>query len=64
MIYEVIDINKINNADEARDLAIVWQSWQAKKAFSYEEMYVMQNNFVELADKFNLTDEFKENGII
>jgi hypothetical protein len=54
----------IQTADEARQKAIDWQIWQQEESLSYGELAEWQGYFEMLAEKFNLTDEFKENGII
>ena len=54
----------IKTKEEARQIAIDWQYKQSKQAMSYHELLQWQNYFEILAKKFNLTDEFKENGII
>lgn len=41
-----------------------WQHWQATQSLSYSEMNEWQEMFAILADKYGLTEEFKENGII
>lgn len=51
-------------AEEARQYAMDWQQWQNKGNMSYGEISEWQAIFTELADKYNLTEEFKENGII
>ena len=56
--------NKINTKEEARDKAIAWQHWQSDQDLSYQEVADWQDYFFELAEKFDLTEEFKENGII
>lgn len=50
--------------DEARQYAIDWQNWQAEHSMSYGELADWQGVFSTLADKFDLVEEFKENGII
>lgn len=50
--------------DEARDQAIEWQRNFSNKSMSWEELIDAENYFVEIAKKFKLTEEFKENGII
>lgn len=55
---------KVKNAEEARQLAIDWQSWQAGESLSWGEMIEYQNFFQVLADKYDLTEEFQENAII
>ena len=54
----------IESQDEARQLAIDWQNWQADQALSLAELSDMHEYFVALGKRYNLTDEFKENGII
>ena len=49
---------------EARQQAIDWQVWQATQSLSYGELLEWTLHFQDVAEKFNLTDEFKENGII
>jgi hypothetical protein len=57
-------IETIKSKDEARQLAIDWQtSWQ-DHPYSYEELFDWQQYFYSLAKKFNLIREFKENGIL
>lgn len=54
----------IKSEDEARQYAIDWQNWQAEQALSMTEVTEWQQFFETLGDKWHLTDEFKENGII
>lgn len=50
--------------DEARQEAVDWQtSWQDYQ-YSYGELAEWQAYFRNLARKFDLRDEFEENGII
>lgn len=55
---------KVKNKEQARDIAIDWQTWSGEVAMSYGELSMWQDYFRELADKFHLVREFKENGII
>jgi len=59
-------MNKENptTKEEARQYAIDWQNWQSEQNLSYGELEEWNQFFVNLADKFDLVDEFKENGII
>ena len=57
-------VNEVKNEDEARQIAIDWQDWQSEQSLSYEELSVWQSYFEKLASTFNLTEEFRENGII
>jgi hypothetical protein len=50
--------------EEARQYAIDWQQWASEQSLSYLELAKWGDQFTELAEKFDLTDEFKENGII
>lgn len=52
------------NKDEAREQGIDWQNWQAEQSLSYGELLEWQNHFETVAKKYNLTEEFRENGII
>ena len=57
-------IDKITSKAEARQQAIDWQaSWQDYQ-YSYSELIEWQSYFTQLAEKFNLKEEFEENGII
>lgn len=58
------NINTVGSASEARELAIQWQHWQAEQSLSYSELADYQAYFMRIANKFNLTEEFKENSII
>jgi hypothetical protein len=57
-------INEIKTKEQARQIAIDWQSWQSKQSLSYVEIAEWQGYFETLAKKFNLKHEFKENCII
>jgi hypothetical protein len=57
-------ITEIKSKEEARQYAIDWQNWASNKNLSYSELAEWQNIFTELAEKYNLQEEFKENGII
>ena len=54
----------IKTRDEARQYAIDWQVWQATRELSYGELAEWQGVFTELAKKYHLVRELKENGII
>lgn len=58
------DINKVTSQDEARQIAIDWQNWESEQSSSYGDLIEYAVYFNELATKFNLVEEFKENGII
>lgn len=53
-----------DNIYENKELAKDWQDWQAEQSLSYGDVAEWSWYFTKLARKFELTDEFKENGII
>lgn len=57
-------VDDIKNDSEARQCAIEWQNMATQENLSYGELLEWQNIFTKIAKKFNLTEEFKENGII
>lgn len=57
-------LNSIKTAEQARELAIDWQTWQQEQSLSYSELADWEDFFRKLGRDFNLTDEFKENCII
>jgi hypothetical protein len=57
-------VDKVKTAEEARQIAIDYQQKAAKKNLSYGEIAEGNYYFEKLGEKFNLTKEFKENGII
>lgn len=61
----IMDKNKIiTTQEEARDYAIEWQNWQSEQSLSYGEVAEWAGIFRALAEKFDLIEEFEENGII
>jgi len=54
----------IKTEEEARQYAIDYQQKVSSCNFSYGELLKQQEELYQLAKKFNLTEEFKENGII
>lgn len=54
----------VTTRDQARDLAVEWQHWQSDQSMSYLELSNWQAFFAELAERFDLNEEFAENGII
>lgn len=62
-----MNINKVREAktaDEARQYAIDWQNELVDEDTSYGELAEWSVVWIELAEKFNLTEELKDNGII
>lgn len=54
----------IKTQEQARQYGIDYQNWSSRKNLSYGEIMLFQNKLTKLAEKFNLVEEFKENGII
>ena len=54
----------ITTQEEARQYAIDWQKWASEQNLSYTQLADLQSYFQELGEKFDLLEEFKENGII
>ena len=61
---ELKQITEIKSKEEARAEAIKYQNWASEESLSYSELAEYSDYFKTLAKKFNLTEEFKENGII
>ena len=61
---KIEQLSTIKTEDKARQAAIDWQAWSAEQSLSYGELADWAAGFEELAKKFNLTYEFKENGIL
>ncbi len=57
-------IPEIKTQGEAKQTAINFQTWISKQNLSYGELSDYVSYFETLGKKFNLTEEFKENGII
>ena len=57
-------LESVKSEDEACGLAQDWQGWASEQSLSYGELAEYQAYFQTLADKFELVEEFKENGII
>lgn len=57
-------ITAVKTADEARQQAMDWQLHMSEVSTSYGELAEWQVYFETLANKFDLTEEFKDNGII
>jgi len=61
---EIKTIQDIKTKGEARQKAIDFQNWASGEDLSYGELIEYQEFFRTLGEKFNLLDEFEENGII
>ena len=58
------EVAEATTAEQARQYAIDWQSWQSEQSLSYGELAKWQGVFNPLAGKFGLEEEFKENGVL
>ena len=61
---DIRDIKAIATPEDARQYAIDYQVWASEQSLSYGELEGWCARFRELADRFHLTEEFEENGII
>ena len=61
---KIREITAIKTKEEARQFAIDYQSWQSTQSLSYGELADWTELLTILAEKFDLTEEFKENCII
>jgi hypothetical protein len=57
-------VSEVKSQDEARQIAIDWQTSLQDESPSYSELAEDQVYFELLAKQFDLVEEFKENGII
>ncbi len=55
---------RVKTKEGARSIAIEWQHWACEQSLSYGELAEWSSLFLELARKFHLVREFKENAII
>lgn len=62
--FKLPKLADIKTADEARQLAIDYQNYIGEVSMSYGNLAMYSGSFIAIADKFDLTEEFKENGII
>jgi len=61
---ELKPIEEVKSQEEARQIAIEFQEWSSNQDLSYSELNDYSDYFEILGNRFNLIDEFKENGII
>lgn len=54
----------VKDKGEAQQIAIDYQKWQSERSMSQNELLEWDAYFQELARRFGLEEEFKENGII
>lgn len=58
------DAKNITTQGEAREFAIEWQQWFSGQSMSWSELSDWEIVFESLAKRFDLVEEFVENGII
>jgi hypothetical protein len=58
------EVFQAKTQEEARQYAKDWQIWASERNLSYGELAEWQAVFAELANKYDLVEEFKENAII
>lgn len=61
---EQVPIERIETREQAEDLAITWQAWMSEQSLSQGEFAEWASYFEEIAERFDLVDEFRENAII
>jgi hypothetical protein len=59
-----LDTTNITTQGQARDFAIEWQRWAGEQDLSYGELAEWGAVLGELAEKYDLQEEFNENGIL
>lgn len=62
--FDVPAVGDVTTKDQARQIAIDYQMYAGENSLSYGELVYFTNRLEDIAEKFNLTDEFRENGII
>ncbi len=58
-----MELKQPKTKEQARDQAIKTQNIISNNNFSYYELMVISEHFEKTGKKFDLLDEFKENGI-
>lgn len=62
--YMLIGEESPKTKEEARQYAIEWQSWVSEQDLSWEEIADWESYLEDIAIKFDLVEEFHNNGII
>lgn len=62
--FELPRLERITTADQAREVGIDYQTYAAEASLSYGELVYYTNMLEDLAKRFDLLDEFRENGVI
>ena len=58
------ELQSIDNSEDAIQAAIDWQVWMSEQSMYMSELVEWQHAFERLAREYDLSEEFKENGII
>ena len=58
-----MELKQPKTKEQARDQAIETQTIISNNNFSYYELMVISDHFEKTGNKFDLLDEFRENGI-
>jgi len=61
---KILKAKTIKTQGEARQFAIDWQNWASEQSLSYGELVEWGDVLSGLAERFDLVEEFRENGII
>lgn len=59
-----MQLKNIKTKGEAEDFAVEWSHWVSGQALGYGDVQKWEEYFSELTTRFDLEEEFKENGII
>jgi hypothetical protein len=62
--FDIPPVDKVTSEDQARDIAIEYQMYAGEHDLSYGEIVYFNNRLEDIASKFGLLDEFKENGVL
>lgn len=62
--YQFTPLADVTSRQQARDIAIDWQAAKADEDMSWHEVAWAGRYFEELAKRYRLKSEFKENGIL
>lgn len=60
---QIPSIDSVPSREHAHSLAVEWQDWQSKQNLSWFDVMQWGDFFTEVGQKFDLLNEFKENGI-
>ena len=61
--YNLPDLETIKTADDARQAAAIWQAEFNNQIYSWEDLVAIGEFWQGIAEKFDLLDEFYENGL-